>query len=336
MGPEDGIEAIVEAGLRVGYRHLDLAEIYSTGPAVGRALAASGVPRREVWLTSKLDGLPCGDYAEVKARVQAMLAKVHGEQGAGELGGEEGGHYFDLLLIHYPLPRGRDLATEDPATMSRAEDFEWFQSNIREAWKNMVHLHRDGLVERIGVSNFYSQHIEVLDALVRDLGEDGVPVFANQLFIDAAHPEKDLVEQLTRTGVAVLAYRPLAFMPNYVIVEEISGPVSEALAAAGEGLTALQPLVLEWLAARGITPVCSSANEAHLEGNLAACAKGTGMGGTADVPGGAPSPVFAAIEVLAATLQSSPAADMVAMIGAVDEYAQAFRQQMASGASGSS
>ncbi|KAK3287043.1 hypothetical protein CYMTET_5430 [Cymbomonas tetramitiformis] len=65
----------VAAALEVGFRHFDLAERYKTQGHVGRALHTSGLPRKELWLTNKIDGLPSGDYSSVRARVEAMLAE---------------------------------------------------------------------------------------------------------------------------------------------------------------------------------------------------------------------------------------------------------------------
>ena len=71
---------------------------------VGEALdrLASEVPRSELWLTHKIDGMPTGEYTQVKARVQAMLELAHTD-------------YLDALLIHYPMPRGADLGSQPTA-----------------------------------------------------------------------------------------------------------------------------------------------------------------------------------------------------------------------------
>jgi diketogulonate reductase-like aldo/keto reductase len=71
--PATTYDSVVLA-LEAGYRHFDLAEHYKTQGHVGRALAfkSDDIPRDQVWLTNKIDGLPCGDYAAVRARVEAM------------------------------------------------------------------------------------------------------------------------------------------------------------------------------------------------------------------------------------------------------------------------
>ena len=85
-------EALYEgtlAALKAGFRHLDCAELYSTTPHVGRAIADSKVPRSELWVTSKLKGLPTGDYDTLRARLVAHLEALRLDR-------------LDLLLVHWP------------------------------------------------------------------------------------------------------------------------------------------------------------------------------------------------------------------------------------------
>lgn len=109
----------VRDALEIGYRHLDTAQAYGNEQEVGRGLADSGVPREEVWLTTKLwlENLDF-DRAVESARVSL-----------GRLGTE----YVDLLLVHWP-PTGEVAISEPLRAMGR--------------------LQEDGLVRHIGVSNF--------------------------------------------------------------------------------------------------------------------------------------------------------------------------------------
>lgn len=121
------VEDAVGTALEVGYRHIDTAVKYGNEVGVGRAIAASGIPRDEIFVTTKLDGVFQGDD-----RALAGLA------GSLERLGLE---YVDLLLIHWPIPsRGEFVST----------------------WKTFERLQREGHTHSIGVSNFKPAHLDTL------------------------------------------------------------------------------------------------------------------------------------------------------------------------------
>ncbi|MEU4008879.1 aldo/keto reductase [Streptomyces pseudogriseolus] len=128
--PMDDAEAerAVTSALRAGYRLIDTAANYRNETGVGRAVAAAGVPREEIVVTTKLPGRHHG-YEETLASFEESRARL-------------GLEYVDLYLIHWPLPRvGRFV----------------------DSWKAMVKLRQDGLVRSIGVSNFTPAHIDRLE-----------------------------------------------------------------------------------------------------------------------------------------------------------------------------
>jgi len=130
--PMDDAEAerVVALALELGYRHVDTAVRYGNERGVGRALAASGLPRDEVYVTTKLDGEHQGAGKAVDG-LRASLDRLGLEQ-------------VDLLLIHWPLP-GRDLYVD--------------------TWRTFERLRDEGLTRSIGVSNFKPAH---LDRLARE------------------------------------------------------------------------------------------------------------------------------------------------------------------------
>ena len=112
------LRAATTQAIAAGFRHLDCAEMYqSTGP-VGQALqeALSTIPRGELWVTSKLSGLPCGDYEAIKTRLKGHMAKLRVD-------------YVDLLLCHWPGSAELDLDS-DPEGMDRATAWTYFQEHI--------------------------------------------------------------------------------------------------------------------------------------------------------------------------------------------------------------
>jgi diketogulonate reductase-like aldo/keto reductase len=126
---QDEIRRIVLEAFEVGYRHVDTAASYDNEVGVGRAIADSGLPRDEVFVTTKLRG---GEQGADTTR-RAL------EQSLERLGLD----HVDLYLIHWPLPRlDRYVAS----------------------WHVMEELAADGLTRAIGVSNFLPEHLDRLVA----------------------------------------------------------------------------------------------------------------------------------------------------------------------------
>jgi 2,5-diketo-D-gluconate reductase A len=122
----------VATAIRAGYRLVDTAYAYGNEDGVGRALRAGGVPREELFVTTKLNAEWHGEE-----KVREAFA-----DSAGKLGVE----YLDLYLIHWPNPG---------------------QDRYVDAWRGLVALRDEGLVRAIGVSNFKPAH---LDRLLRETG----------------------------------------------------------------------------------------------------------------------------------------------------------------------
>ena len=130
--PADATAQAVKAALATGYRHVDTAAIYGNEAGVGEGLRASGVPREDVFITTKLWNAEQGFDATLRA-FDASLQQLGLEQ-------------LDLYLIHWPCPaRGLYVDT----------------------WRAFVRLQSEGRVRSIGVSNFEPGHI---DRLVQETG----------------------------------------------------------------------------------------------------------------------------------------------------------------------
>ena len=125
----DETQEVVEEALRVGYRHIDTAAAYRNEKGVGAAVRASGLPREEVFVTTKLWNSQHGH--------DSALAAI--DKSLGRLGLD----YVDLYLIHWPVP-SRDLYVE--------------------TWRAFEQLRDSGKARTIGVSNFRIEDLERLDA----------------------------------------------------------------------------------------------------------------------------------------------------------------------------
>ncbi|MGE3191839.1 MAG: aldo/keto reductase [Microbacteriaceae bacterium] len=121
----DETERIVSDALEVGYRHIDTAAIYGNEAGVGRAIEASGIPRDELFITTKLWNSDQGTQSAIDA-MDLSLEKL-------------GLDHVDLYLIHWPRP-DLDLYVD--------------------SWLTLEQLQADGKTRSIGVSNFHREHLE--------------------------------------------------------------------------------------------------------------------------------------------------------------------------------
>jgi methylglyoxal/glyoxal reductase len=126
---EEGEEVYnsVKWALEHGYKSIDTAAVYGNEEGVGKAIKDSGIPREELFITSKLWNGDQG-YEETLQAFETSLNKL-------------GLEYLDLYLIHWPVPE---------------------LNKYKESWKAMEKLYNDGKIRAIGVSNFKEHHLEDL------------------------------------------------------------------------------------------------------------------------------------------------------------------------------
>ncbi|UFU03758.1 aldo/keto reductase [Ruania suaedae] len=128
--PDDEAQTATAEALRVGYRLIDTAEGYQNEAGVGRAIAASDLPRDDIYVTTKLANGNQG-YDSTMRAFDGSMERL-------------GVDVLDLYLIHWPCPKA-DLYTE--------------------TWKAFVELKKSGRVRSIGVSNFHAPHLtRIIDA----------------------------------------------------------------------------------------------------------------------------------------------------------------------------
>ncbi|WP_214848845.1 aldo/keto reductase [Exiguobacterium sp. s193] len=123
--PEEEVYQAVLEALHAGYRSIDTAMIYENEAGVGRALRDSGIPRDEIFLTTKVWNADQG-YAETLAAFETSVTKL-------------GVDYVDLYLIHWPMPN---------------------DNRYVETWQALEELYKQGKTKAIGVSNFHIPHLK--------------------------------------------------------------------------------------------------------------------------------------------------------------------------------
>jgi 2,5-diketo-D-gluconate reductase A len=161
---------IVGLALDVGYRHVDTAQMYGNEEGVGKAIARSGIPRQELYVTSKLDN---GNHRldDVRRSFDETLKKLSLD-------------YLDLFLMHWPLPS-------------------LYHGDYVSTWKAMTELVVDGRLRTAGVSNFQPAHLN------RIIAETGVVPAVNQIEVHPYFPNDTARAASVRHGIAVEGWRPL-------------------------------------------------------------------------------------------------------------------------------
>ncbi|PPI29187.1 2,5-diketo-D-gluconic acid reductase, partial [Rathayibacter sp. AY1B1] len=174
----DGPEAYdaTTAALEAGYRHIDTARAYGNEASVARALRDSGVPRDEVFITTKLPA-EVKDYEGAKASFETTMAALELD-------------HVDLYLIHAPWP-WQDMGSDHR------------EGNIA-AWKAMEEILEAGRSRAIGVSNFQVADLESLIAAT-----DVVP-HANQIRWFVGNTQDETTAYCKEHGILVEGYSPLA------------------------------------------------------------------------------------------------------------------------------
>ncbi len=125
--PDAEAEAVVAEALDAGYRSIDTATLYENERGTGRALAASGIPREDLFVTTKLWNTDQGHDAALRA-FDTSLHRL-------------GLDYVDLYLIHWPAPG---------------------QDRYVETWRALARIHAEGRARSVGVSNFEPEHLRRL------------------------------------------------------------------------------------------------------------------------------------------------------------------------------
>ncbi len=196
---EVGVRSVKKA-LEVGYRHIDTAAVYGNEEAVGQGMKESGVPREDIFLTTKLWNTEHGYEKTLKA--------------FGESTKKLGTDYVDLYLIHWPNP----------------VDFRdnWEEANAG-SWRAFEELYEAGKVKSIGVSNFHRHHLKELEKTWN------IVPMVNQIYICPGSFPTELVDYCVDKDILLESYSPLGHGEIFGIKEiqdlakEVDRPIAQVV-----------------------------------------------------------------------------------------------------------
>ncbi|CAG5911754.1 2,5-diketo-D-gluconic acid reductase A [Streptococcus pneumoniae] len=171
---EEAYRAVLEA-LKAGYRHIDTAAIYQNEESVGQAIKDSGVPREEMFVTTKLWNSQ-QTYEQTRQALEKSIEKL-------------GLDYLDLYLIHWPNPK------------PLRENDAWKTRNA-EVWRAMEDLYQEGKIRAIGVSNFLPHHLDAL------LETATIVPAVNQVRLAPGVYQEEVVAYCREKGILLEAWGP--------------------------------------------------------------------------------------------------------------------------------
>lgn len=171
---EDATQAVKKA-IELGYRHIDTAAGYGNEESVGLAIKEAGIPREELFITSKLHNSRRG-YEDTIAAFNETMSNLNLE-------------YLDLYLIHWPNPaKYRDC---------------WKEMNA-QSWRAIEDLYKEGRIRAIGISNFLPHHMEAL------LETATIVPMVNQIRLCPGNVQNEVVAYSRENNMLLEAYSPLA------------------------------------------------------------------------------------------------------------------------------
>ena len=225
-------ERAVGDALKIGYRSIDTAAAYGNEEAVGRAVRRSGVPREELFITTKLWISDAG-YEPARKAFEESMSKL-------------GLDYLDLYLIHQPY------------------------GDVYGSWRAMEELYREGRIRAIGVSNFYPDRLQ--DLILHNEVAPAVNQVEAHVYYPREPLRRALVENSTvmqawspfmRTkGVQIESWAPFAEGKNGLFSNEV------LLAVAARYKKTVAQVVLRWLIQRGVVCIPKSVHAERIAENF--------------------------------------------------------------------
>ncbi|TFY81272.1 hypothetical protein EWM64_g2738 [Hericium alpestre] len=240
LKPEDAVKQVEYAIKEAGYRHIDCAFGYLNETSVGEGIRNSGVPRSELFITSKVWGTW---HRKVEECLDMTLAAL-------------GTDYLDLYLMHWPIPlnpNGSHPLIPLRPDGKRDIDDAW---DIKDTWKQLEALLKKGKVRAIGVSNFSQKTLEAFLPYVE------ITPAVDQLELHPYNPDHALVAYLESKGIVLQAYSPLGSTNSPLISDETVAKIAEKYSFTPADV------LLGWHVAKGRVVIARSNTPSRIASNI--------------------------------------------------------------------
>ena len=218
----------VRDALELGYRHIDTAQAYGNEAEVGEGILTSGIPREEIFVTTKV-AAEHKTYDAATRSIDESLAKM-------------GLDYVDLMIIHSPQPWAE----------WRDSDKNFDEGNL-EAWRALEDAQKAGKIKSIGVSNF------LISDLQNILDNGSVTPAVNQILTHVGNTPLALIDFCKEHNILVEAYSPIAHgeaLKNKDIV-----------AMADKYKVSVAQLCIKYVIQLGLVALPKTANPEHMKSN---------------------------------------------------------------------
>ncbi|KAF9203078.1 hypothetical protein BGZ49_006795 [Haplosporangium sp. Z 27] len=236
--PDVAKQAVITA-LKAGYRHIDTAWIYGNEKEIGAGIRESGVPREQIFVTTKL-----WNNAH---RAEDVLPAF--ETSLKNLGLD----YVDLYLMHWPI----DFKS-GPNAVTKDADGKFVREGVdfTETWTALEKLVATGKAKAVGVSNFSIKNLEKLLAIAKI-----VPA-VNQVELHPENPQWELLEFCNSKGIHLTAYSPLGSTDSDLIKSDLVGKI------AAKHKSQNANVLIAWARQRGTSVIPKSVTESRIISNF--------------------------------------------------------------------
>ncbi len=176
---DDKVTDAVKSALQMGYRHIDAAQAYGNERGVGEGVRQSGIPRDEIFITSKV-AAEHKSYESAAKSIDDTLALMKMD-------------YLDMMIIHSPQPWKEVNQSENR-----------YKKENQEVWRALEDALEAGKLRAIGVSNFLEEDVQNILKTAR------IKPQVNQILAHISNTPLDLIQYCQNEGIAVEAYSPVA------------------------------------------------------------------------------------------------------------------------------
>jgi diketogulonate reductase-like aldo/keto reductase len=247
----DQVAEAVKGAAAAGYRHFDCASVYGNEDRIGSALRQTGIPRQELWITSKLWNDKHAEE-EVIPSCRRSLEDLQLD-------------YLDMYLVHWPFPNYHPPGCNVTARSANARPY--IHENFMRTWRQMEKLVNLGLVRHIGTSNMT---IPKLKLLLRDVR---IKPAINEMELHPHFQQPELFEFVRDNGIEPVGYSPIGSpgRPERDRTPEDTVDVEDPVIVRIARRLGIHPAVvcIKWAIQRGQTPIPFSTNPRNYTANLA-------------------------------------------------------------------